>query len=174
MQERNSKSFFHNKQYRFVYLFILFLSLLNLGMIFSFPVLVSKSSGYGFIAGLIKLFYTPLCHQIPERSFLLWGHTLPVCSRCTGIYVGFFLGTVIFPFITKKIKSIYPSKTILLLALVPMGLDVGLKWIFHIDTGLIFHFITGSIFSILFSFFAIPGLLELSDLLIKRGEMSYG
>lgn len=174
MEERNNRFYFHNKQYRFVYLFILFLSLLNLGMIFSVPILVDKSSVYGFLAGLIKLFYAPLCHQNPERSFVLWDHALPVCSRCTGIYTGFFLGTVIFPFISKKIKNIYPPKIILLLALLPMGLDVGLKWILHIDTGLIIHFITGSVFSILFSFFAIPGLLELSDLLIKRGEMSYG
>ena len=29
-----------------------------------------------------------VCHQLPDRSFLLWGHQLPVCARCTGIYTG--------------------------------------------------------------------------------------
>ncbi len=29
-----------------------------------------------------------LCHQRPERSFHLWGAQLPVCARCTGLYLG--------------------------------------------------------------------------------------
>lgn len=29
-----------------------------------------------------------ICHQRPERSFFIAGHQLPVCARCTGLYVG--------------------------------------------------------------------------------------
>jgi len=29
-----------------------------------------------------------VCHQIDTRSFHLWGHQMPVCARCTGIYLG--------------------------------------------------------------------------------------
>jgi uncharacterized membrane protein len=28
-----------------------------------------------------------ICHQKPERSFFIDGHQLPVCARCTGLYV---------------------------------------------------------------------------------------
>jgi uncharacterized membrane protein len=40
-----------------------------------------------------------LCHQIPERSFCWFGVHLPVCTRCTGILLGFVIGLVL-PFFT--------------------------------------------------------------------------
>jgi uncharacterized membrane protein len=50
-------------------------------------------------AGLIRYFFSSICHQMPERSFHLCGHHLAVCARCTGIYGGFVLGMVLFPFL---------------------------------------------------------------------------
>jgi uncharacterized membrane protein len=35
-----------------------------------------------------------ICHQRPERSFFLEGHQLPVCARCTGLYLSGVLGFV--------------------------------------------------------------------------------
>ena len=35
-----------------------------------------------YVAGAV------VCHQKAERSFSLAGQPLPVCARCTGIYVG--------------------------------------------------------------------------------------
>lgn len=28
------------------------------------------------------------CHQMPERSFFIKGWQMPVCARCTGVYIG--------------------------------------------------------------------------------------
>ncbi len=33
-----------------------------------------------------------ICHQIPERSFHLGEHRLPLCARCTGTYLGAVVG----------------------------------------------------------------------------------
>lgn len=33
---------------------------------------------------------TFICHRLPERTFKINNHYLPVCSRCTGIYIGAF------------------------------------------------------------------------------------
>ena len=40
------------------------------------------------LAACVDLAASFVCHQIPARSFHLWGAQLPVCARCTGIYVG--------------------------------------------------------------------------------------
>ena len=31
-----------------------------------------------------------ICHRLPERTFKIKNHYFPVCSRCTGIYIGAF------------------------------------------------------------------------------------
>jgi uncharacterized membrane protein len=36
-----------------------------------------------------------ICHQRPERSFQLFGHQMPVCARCTGIYLGAALAALV-------------------------------------------------------------------------------
>jgi uncharacterized membrane protein len=35
-----------------------------------------------------------ICHQIPDRTFNLDGHALPLCARCTGTYLGITIGLV--------------------------------------------------------------------------------
>ena len=35
-----------------------------------------------------------VCHQRPERSFLWAGHQLPVCARCTGLYLSALVGVM--------------------------------------------------------------------------------
>jgi uncharacterized membrane protein len=62
-----------------------------------------------------------ICHRIPERTFNVKGIYFPVCSRCTG----FYMGAVIF-FICALNYFINYSLTILLIAfmgILPMILD---------------------------------------------------
>jgi len=36
-----------------------------------------------------------LCHQIPERSFIFGGIQLPVCARCSGLYIGIIVTLIL-------------------------------------------------------------------------------
>lgn len=35
-----------------------------------------------------------VCHQLPTHSFFVGGEQLPLCARCTGIYIGFLVGLI--------------------------------------------------------------------------------
>jgi uncharacterized membrane protein len=48
-----------------------------------------------FAALLIRNFFSRLCHQAPNRSFLLDGSPVAVCVRCLGIYWGTALGMML-------------------------------------------------------------------------------
>jgi uncharacterized membrane protein len=38
--------------------------------------------------------FAGLCHQLPERSFLIGDHLFAVCHRCFGLYLGILTGLV--------------------------------------------------------------------------------
>src|SRR6476619_5575513 len=42
----------------------------------------------GLLAALPYMVGAVICHQQAARSFAIWSQQLPVCARCTGIYVG--------------------------------------------------------------------------------------
>jgi uncharacterized membrane protein len=35
------------------------------------------------------------CHQDPSRTLRVFGHLLPVCARCTGLYAGLLAGALV-------------------------------------------------------------------------------
>jgi uncharacterized membrane protein len=53
---------------------------------------VLSAGGYGLTAFGILLFFLPVCHQDPARSFWILGTPVAVCARCLGIYLGAAVG----------------------------------------------------------------------------------
>ena len=41
------------------------------------------------------------CHQMRERSLFFRGYQLPVCARCTGLFIGYILGFIFFIFLLQ-------------------------------------------------------------------------
>jgi len=70
-----------------------------------------------------------ICHQLPERSFSLWSRQMPVCARCTGIYVGAAV-TVLFSPVARRLQpSVRRSpKGVALLALLPAVATLVYEW----------------------------------------------
>ena len=75
------------------------------------------------LAGVLYLFGSTICHQIPERSFHVDGAQLPVCARCLGIYLGGVLG---FASGVAGIRA--RDRRLLIAGAVPTMLTVALEW----------------------------------------------
>lgn len=65
-----------------------------------------------------------VCHQIAARSYHVHDQQVPLCARCTGMYLGAMLG-IVFQLVHGKKGAYPPLKTILIMALmvVAFGLD---------------------------------------------------
>lgn len=113
------------------------------------------------LASAIYFFFHKICHQIPERSFFLWGKQLAVCSRCTGLYSGFLLAALIYPMLFPLKRVEVPPRWLLLLALVPMGLDLFADAIGIFENSLLSRLISGIILGVAVLFFVLPGILSL-------------
>ena len=86
-----------------------------------------------------------VCHQDSTHSFLVYGRQMPLCARCTGMYLGALL-SLAFHFRQGKLGSLPPRKV-----LIPLGLlflafaldglnssaaSLGLGWKFYETTNL--------------------------------------
>ena len=78
-----------------------------------------------------------MCHQKPERSFHFKGKQFPLCARCTGILIGYFLG-IIMACITQCDNYLW-----LLICMVPMIVDGGIQLNFKKESNNFRRLITG-------------------------------
>jgi len=79
-------------------------------------------------AGAIRLLYSPLCHQMPERSLEAVGGPMAVCSRCAGLYAGGAIGLLLAAGFVVGRRSGFP-RVLFFAALAPTGIDALLPWV---------------------------------------------
>ena len=78
----------------------------------------------------------PICNRIPTRAPHIFGHTFPLCWRCTGVVVGSIIGLIM----RMYINPIGYSINILVL---PLAIDGVLQYKFGIESTNPRRFITG-------------------------------
>ena len=98
---------------------------------------------------LIRFLYlvgASVCHQLPERSFFAGYLKVPVCARCEGIYVGFFITAIILFFMFRKKESdLAPVYVLVIMILFVLStiVDGSLSYFFGFATNNILRFTTG-------------------------------
>lgn len=74
-----------------------------------------------------------ICHQRPERSFHLDGRQLPVCARCTGLYLAAPFGLAGVMLMRRRRgaddRTYRRWRVAIVLAAIPTVISVGLEWI---------------------------------------------
>jgi len=82
-------------------------------------------------AVLVYGFGSVICHQIPARSFHLWAAPLPVCARCTGIYLGAALAAIYAAAIGANWRAARggaPTRVLLAFAAFPTLVTLAYEW----------------------------------------------
>ncbi len=74
----------------------------------------------------VRLLYAPLCHQKAERSLLLFGETMAVCSRCAGLYFGAAAALILAVGMSKTLR--WPHRFWFFAAVLPTAFDAVLPW----------------------------------------------
>ncbi|MBM3295726.1 MAG: DUF2085 domain-containing protein [Candidatus Aminicenantes bacterium] len=129
------------------------------GALLAAPYLWSKGER---LALFIYACFSPVCHQIPERSLWLFGHPLAVCARCFGIYSGFLGGLVLFPFRGGLRNLVQPKVRTILLASAPIAADTTAQFLGLWETGPAGRFATGFLWGGLLPFLFLPVLADLA------------
>jgi len=142
-----------------VYFFTLTGIFLWVGAIFLAPYLKSQSLS---LSAFIYAFFSPICHQIPSRSFFFLGSPLAVCGRCLGIYFGFLAGAAFFPLLKGFSNSSLPKTKTFIFFSLPIVLDT-LGNFFHLwITSNWFRFTIGFLWGTLLPFYFIVGIVDFS------------
>lgn len=67
-----------------------------------------------------------VCHRINQRTFIIAGRAMPLCARCTGLYVGFLVTVVVTFARGRRRPSLLPPPAILIILfsfLIAVGVD---------------------------------------------------
>jgi uncharacterized membrane protein len=93
---------------------------IGLGLVLAAPWAAHRGS---WIAPLLYAVFDPVCHQIAERSFHLGHEPFAVCHRCTGLYLGFALGIVVWPALPIAAARLLERPRTIVLFAIPLAID---------------------------------------------------
>lgn len=115
----------------------------------------------------LERIYSRVCHQESSKCILTGNGSMLVCARCAGIYLGALFTALIFIFISVPELRI----KLLMIALIPMLLDVGLTFLGVYKYSQTIAFSTGLVFGGIVYVFLLSELENLiSNKSIKRNE----
>jgi uncharacterized membrane protein len=145
---------------RLTYLAIVLGALLWCAPILLAPVLAAAGGVPARAASVIYQFFQPLCHQLNSRSFHLYGEPFAVCIRCSAIYFAFLAATLLFPLVCSVDRAALPNRRFLLVAALPMALDVCADTLGLHESTLLSRTVSGVVLGGILPFYIVPAAIE--------------
>ncbi len=122
------------------------------------PLLASHA--HPLLSAILYLVFSPVCHQMPQRSFALQGLSWAVCQRCAGIYFGLFAGSLLPLRWWPSALSVAHRRFGVFLAAAPLLLDVALPGAGIWTNTPASRFLTGLLFGAMLMSLVLPGAAE--------------
>jgi uncharacterized membrane protein len=129
--------------------------------------------GHPMAAALGYFFFSPICHQLPDRAWHLWGHPLALCARCTGLLLGVTLGTAWGFFLRRNGRPAVPGRRWLLLSILLMAVDITAPWAGGYQNTLLSRSLTGAFVGCLAAPYLEAGCAELAAILGHEIKLSF-
>ncbi len=121
---------------------------------------LASSHGYPQTSQFLYTVFGRICHQVDSHSLHIGGEKFGVCARCSAIYFGFLLGVIAYPMIRFISNTSVSHRRWLLLAGIPICVDVFLTITGIHHATVLTRLCTGSIFGFLIAFTIVPGLSQ--------------
>ncbi len=123
---------------------------------------------------LMQRMGSAVCHRLAERSFILEEMQMPLCARCTGIYIGAFFAFCFFVW-KNRLQAGKPfsvAQAILTgLAIVPVGVDGVGSYLGFWESSQLMRILTGTLVGAI-----VPGFLLMAgnfDPKVENEELIY-
>lgn len=120
------------------------------------------------MAAFLERMGSVVCHQMAERSFIWENGTMPLCARCTGIYMGVVFALCFFLW-KKRMQGNRPFSAkqivLMLLCIIPMAADGFCSYIGLWESNPLLRVLTGSLIGAV-----VPALLLLAGNFDPLGE----
>lgn len=151
---------------------------ISLILLISFMIIFALLMNLGF-EDLHKFFVyigSNICHQLPERSFIIDGRQIFLCSRCSGAFIGVYVGLLTIIFSKKQfINSVKPLFIFVLIT--PMIVDGVTQYLRIRESSNLMRFATGLLTGSAFflcQFCVLSGILRKSrkfEEFVSRGSV---
>lgn len=82
---------------------------------------IAKANGLTLISDTIFFVYRFMCHQMPSRSFFIFGQQMSTCERNEAIYVSLFVTGMAFAAVRDRAKPL--DWRLYLILITPMAID---------------------------------------------------